>query len=291
MSDGDPGEATHAPLREVARHVYGSDPAGYAEGRPDYPGEVYEVLVSRCGLHPGSGVVEIGPGTGLVTRWLLAQGATVVAVEPDAGMATFLASTLSNPGLKVVGETFEQAALPSAAFDLAVAATSFHWVDQAAGLPKLGRIVRPGGWVAVWWTIFDDPDRPDPFRDATTRLLGDADPSHQARRSSFQLGTEQRRRDLEHLGGFEDVRSQLIRSAVRFTSAQIYAFYGSMIQVRLRPEPERRLLLDGIQAIAERDFGGEVTRPFVTALYTGRRPGPAGKSRVTGPATGGGRRG
>jgi SAM-dependent methyltransferase len=276
VSDSDPGEATHAPLRAAARHVYGSDPVGYAEGRPDYPEEVYDALRGRCGLHPGSGVVEIGPGTGLVTRWLLAQGATVVAVEPDTGMAKFLGSTLSDPGLRVVGETFEQAALPSAAFDLAVAATSFHWVDQAAGLPKLGRIVRPGGWVAVWWTIFDDPDRPDPFRDATTRLLGDADPSHQGRRSSFQLDTEQRRRDLEHLGGFEDVRSQLIRSAVRFTSAQIYAFYGSMIEVRLRPEPERRLLLERIRAIAEHDFGGEVTRPFVTALYTGQRPRAGG---------------
>jgi SAM-dependent methyltransferase len=276
VSDSDPGEATHAPLRAAARHVYGSDPVGYAEGRPDYPEEVYDALRGRCGLHPGSEVVEIGPGTGLVTRWLLAQGAKVVAVEPDAGMANFLASTLSNPGLKVVGEAFEQAALPSAAFDLAVAATSFHWVDQAAGLPKLGRIVRPGGWVAVWWMIFDDPDRPDPFRDATTLLLGDADPSNQRRRSSFQLDTAQRRGDLEHRGGFEDVRSQLIRSAVRFTSSQLYAFYGSQIEVRLRPEPERRLLLDSIQAIAESDFGGEVTRPFVTALYTGQRPRAAG---------------
>ncbi len=236
MSDSDPGEeVTLASLREAARHVYGSDPAGYARGRPDYPEEVYGVLRGRCGLHPGSEVVEIGPGTGLVTRRLLAHGGQVVAVEPDAGMAKFLAGTLSHPGLKVVGETFEQAALPRAAFDLAVAATSFHWVDQAVGLPKLGRIVRPGGWAALWWTIFDDPDRPDPFRDATARLLGDADPGGQRRRSSFQLDTAQRSRDLERLGGFEDVRSQLIRSAVRFTSAQIRAFYGSLIEVRLAP--------------------------------------------------------
>jgi SAM-dependent methyltransferase len=200
----------------------------------------------------------------------------VVAVEPDAGMADFLTSTLGGPGLTVLGEIFEQAALPAAAFDLAVAATSFHWVDQAAGLPKLGRILRPGGWVALWWTIFNDPDRPDPFRDATASLLGYDDPADQRRRSSFQLDTAQRSRDLERLGGFEDVRSQLIRSQVRFTSAQIPDFYGSQIDIRRRPPAERRSLLDSIQAIAERDFGGEITRSFVTALYTGRRPAGAG---------------
>jgi SAM-dependent methyltransferase len=272
VSDGDPGQAvTLDSLREAARHVYGSDPAGYARGRPDYPEEVYEVLRGRCGLRPGSEVVEIGPGTGLVTRRLLAQGGTVVAVEPDPGLAGYLAGTLGGPGLEVLGETFEQAVLPAAAFDLAVAATSFHWVDQAAGLPKLGRVVRPGGWVALWWTIFDDPDRPDPFRDATARLLGEEDPGGQRRRSSFQLDEPQRRRDLERLGGFGDVRSQLIRSEVRFTAAQVPDFYGSLIEVRRRPPAERRSLLDSLQAIAERDFGGEITRPFVTALYTGQQ--------------------
>jgi SAM-dependent methyltransferase len=284
VSDSGPQEvASPASLREAARHVYGSDPAGYAQGRPDYPEQVYDVLRGRCGLHSGSEVLEIGPGTGLVTRRLLAQGANVVAVEPDAGMAKFLTRSLAGPHLEVLGGTFEQSALPSDAFDLAVAATSFHWVDQAAGLPKLGRIVRPGGWLALWWTIFDDPDRPDPFRDATARLLGDADLGGQRRRSSFQLDTAQRSRDLERLGGFEDVCSQLIQSAVRFTSAQIRAFYGSLIEVRRRPPTERRSVLDGIQAIAERDFDGDVTRAFVTVLYTGRRPGPAQVKRRTGP--------
>ena len=70
--------------------------------------------------------------------------------------------------------TFEQAPLPQDRFDLAVAATSFHWVDQDAGMPKLGRIIRPGGWAAVWWTIFDDPDRQNAFRDALQARTGDS---------------------------------------------------------------------------------------------------------------------
>jgi hypothetical protein len=41
---------------------------GYEAGRPDYPGRVYELLMTRCGLGPSSDVIEIGPATGRVTR-------------------------------------------------------------------------------------------------------------------------------------------------------------------------------------------------------------------------------
>jgi hypothetical protein len=74
-------------LRREARTIYGGDPAGYEAGRPDYPDELYDILGSRCGLRPGASVVEIGAGTGLVTRRLVAAGARVTAVEPDEHMA------------------------------------------------------------------------------------------------------------------------------------------------------------------------------------------------------------
>jgi len=81
----------------------------------------------------------------------LARGARVVAVEPDAAMAAYLARAVAGAGVDIVVETFEAARLEGDRFDLAVAATSFHWVDQAIGVPKLGRIVRPAGWAALWW--------------------------------------------------------------------------------------------------------------------------------------------
>ena len=128
-------------LRQEARAIYGSDAAGYDAGRPDYPAEVYEILAARCGLRAGASVVEIGPGTGLVTRRLVAAGARVVAVEPDQNMAVHLAAAVSSD-VEIIPGTFEQAPLRHDKFDLAVAATSFHWVDQgnraAARMPPRG---------------------------------------------------------------------------------------------------------------------------------------------------------
>ena len=257
-------------LRGEARTIYGSDAQGYDAGRPDYPAEVYDILTARCGLRAGASVVEIGAGTGLVTRRLVAAGARVVAVEPDRNMAEHLAAALSG-NMEIFRGTFEQAALPQGSFDLAVAATSFHWVDQRAGLPKLGRVIRPGGWAAVWWTIFDDPDRHDSFRDALQARTGNGDPGWQ-RNSQFQLDAAARCRDLTELAGLTDVSGSLIRWTAELDTAQLRALYASMIRIRRLPAGDRRRILDHISLLADHDFSGRVRRPFITVMYTGRRP-------------------
>src|SRR5438477_958422 len=131
------------------RLLYGGDPAAYAAGRPAYPKRVYELLVA-CGLGPGARVVEIGPGTGLVTRHLLEAGARVTAVEANPEMAAYLQEVFGGPRLEVVVVPFEEAVLPEAGFDLAVAATSFHWVARPRGWKQLPRLLSPSVRVGVW---------------------------------------------------------------------------------------------------------------------------------------------
>ena len=91
-----PGPA-FPPDRGEGRRLYGADPEGYAEGRPGYPERVYDLL-AESGLRRGGRVVEIGPGTGLVTRRLLAAGAQVTAVEASPAMAGYLRRTSGQPG-------------------------------------------------------------------------------------------------------------------------------------------------------------------------------------------------
>lgn len=260
-----------ARIRRQARRLFGTDPIGYEQGRPDYPERVYDVLTSRCGIGPGAAVVEIGPGTGRVTQRLVALGASVVGVEPDAALAAYLRDLMAGTSAEVVDGAFEKVTLPEDHFDLAVAAMSFHWVDQARGLPKLGRIVRPGGWVALWWTLFGDPSRPDPFDEATRHLL--EPPTVEAgKQPRFELDESGWEHNLTRRAGLRDFNAELIRWTVRLDSEELRALYASMIRVRQRPARERRALLDKLVSIALTDFGGIVERPFVTSVYTARRP-------------------
>jgi SAM-dependent methyltransferase len=259
--------------RDEGRRLFGLDPTGYRAGRPDYPEAVYETLVQRCGLGPTTRTLEIGPGTGLVTRHLLRRGAHVTAVEPDHSMASYLCDTAASVNLDVVIASFEDADVAQGSFDLAVAATSFHWVDQEIGLTKLGWALRPGGWVALWWTLFRDPAQPDEFSQALDHILGPVTRGafDEPGRPPFQLDELHRRRDMTRWAGLVDVTSQVIPWTCEMTPVQARALYASMATVIRLPPDDRRRILDGVERLATDVSEGIVRRRFVSALYTGRR--------------------
>ncbi len=114
------------PLSE-GRHLFGNDPLAYANGRPDYPEELYHRLRTRCELGPGISAFEIGAGTGLATQRLLALGVSRLwVIEPDPRLAAYLRETISSSWLRVDESAFEEAELPEAEFGLGVAARARH---------------------------------------------------------------------------------------------------------------------------------------------------------------------
>jgi SAM-dependent methyltransferase len=274
------GLKRHAPVtaRDVidpreGRRLFGTDPAAYDRARPGHAERVYEVLVGRCGLAPGTAVLEIGPGTGQATRRLLELGADpLVALEPDPALAEHLRGSLGKQvDLRVTA--LEDAALSAGAFDLAAAASSFHWVDEAVGLAKLFRALRPGGWIALWWTLFGEADEPDAFIDATSPLLEGLVPSPSSGTAGtpHALETEARLGSLRSVG-FEDLSHQVTRWTASWDAEGVRALYGTFSPIARLDVTRKTGILDAVARIAERDFGGRVTRRLTTSLYTARKP-------------------
>jgi SAM-dependent methyltransferase len=259
--------------RDEGRRLFGRDARVYEAGRPQYPEAVYEFLEGRCGLANGSRVLEVGPGTGLVTRRLLEAGASVVAIEPDPGLAAYLRAAFMESPVEVLETPLESATLEDGAFDLAVAATSFHWVDQRVGLDKLRRALRPGASVALWWTLYRDPWATDEFTRAVEAMLGPNTRGafDEPGRPPFQLDVEHRLRDMRGWGHLEDLEAKLVETKLVLRAKQARALYASMATVLRRRPEERAVILDFIESLVDGEFGGAVQRRFVTALYTGRR--------------------
>ena len=155
--------ATADGVMRTRRGLFGDDVDAYDVGRPGYPEGVYALLRDVCALGAGSRVLEIGPGTGQATGALLEHGAAVTAVELGAALADRLQAKFPGRALDVRVGAFETVELPASAFDLVVAATSFHWVPTEPGLQRCAAVLRPGGWLALWWTSFGDPDSPRPL--------------------------------------------------------------------------------------------------------------------------------
>jgi SAM-dependent methyltransferase len=115
----------------------------YDRYRPRYPAQLITDLVA----HQGLAVLDVGAGTGIASRQLLAAGAEVLAVEPDSDMA----SVAADKGVRVEVASFERWEPAGRTFDLVVFAQSFHWVEPAAGLRKVAGLLTPGGCAALLW--------------------------------------------------------------------------------------------------------------------------------------------
>jgi SAM-dependent methyltransferase len=261
--------------RREGRRLFGADPETYDRARPGHAERVYEILRDRCGLGPGTSVLEVGPGTGQATRRLLDLGASpLVAIEPNAELACYLWSSVGTRA-DIRATALEDADLPESSFDIAAAASSFHWVDRATGLATVFRALRPGGWVALWWTGFGDPSRADPFRDATKELLS-AMPkspvgSHRGGRTPSEGGAVTWLRALA-AAGFEGESHERIPWSKTFDAHGIREIFSTFSPFLYVDERTRTEMLDALERIARTEFGDCVDKPIVTALYTARKP-------------------
>ena len=213
-------------------------------------------------------MLEIGAGSGRVTRRLNAMGASVVAVEPDGMFAALLRDSIA--GLEVHEAPFEDADLPDDAFDIAVAATSFHWVEQDVGLPKLRRVLRRGGHVALWWEKIGDPCRSNVFLDAT-RSLWPEPSSPPDERPPYQLDVDGWKASLERVG-IEGFEAEIIRDTVRLDAPRLRALFATWTVFLRLPLAEREPLLDRIAGVVDTDLDGVAELPSVVAVYAGRKP-------------------
>jgi ubiquinone/menaquinone biosynthesis C-methylase UbiE len=139
--------------RDRYRLSFGSVADAYERARPLYALEALEWLRDRLPLRR---VVDVGAGTGKLTRQLAALGADVVAVEPDDAMRAVFARVL--PEIEVHAGSAEALPLADASVDVATAAQAFHWFDLERALPELHRVIRPGGGIAVVWNEWNDED-------------------------------------------------------------------------------------------------------------------------------------
>jgi len=124
----------------------------YERGRPGYPDDAVRWLV---GDEPRD-VVDLGAGTGKLTRALVALGHRVTAVEPLDEMRAALVAAL--PGARALAGAAEAIPLPDASADVVTTAQAFHWFDHTRALPEVARVLRPGGRLALVWNSRDDRD-------------------------------------------------------------------------------------------------------------------------------------
>lgn len=124
----------------------------YEQGRPDYPAEAVDALL------PGGVdvVVDVGAGTGKLTRAIIRVARTVIAVEPDDAMRAVLAALV--PTATPLAGTAEDLPLADGSADAVVAGQAWHWVDPNRAVREVARVLRPDGALGLVWNDRDEDD-------------------------------------------------------------------------------------------------------------------------------------
>ena len=249
-------------------------PEIYDRVRPAYPPELFSELFSYLSRDTDLRAVEIGPGTGKATRPLLEHGIAVTAVEPGEALAAFLSKKLGVefPRLNVVVAKFGDAVLEAGAFDLVLAATSFHWVDRETRFQRCYDLLREGGALAVIHTNQIESDADAGFFAAVQPIYD----LHQDNDPGFALPSEDELKPEEYgglvaSGLFDDIRLHKYRWDQTYTSREYGDLMRSYSGTQAMEQQQQEALIGDVTAFVDAEFGGAITRPLVMTLSLGRQ--------------------
>jgi SAM-dependent methyltransferase len=122
----------------------------YDRRRPTYPDEIVDRACLVAGIGSGDRVLEVGCGTGQLTRSLLARGLHVTAVEPGKHLLSLAHQKLGGRGqVEFVNARFEDAPIAPGQFHAVFSASAFHWIDPEVSWEKAARVLVPGGTLAL----------------------------------------------------------------------------------------------------------------------------------------------
>ena len=139
------------------RKIWAGRAAAYQRGFARLTAHTAGALLDAAGAEAGTRLLDVGTGPGVVAGAAVARGARVTAVDAEPSMAEAAARNV--PGLDVRVAVLPDLPLDDGEFDAVTGNFVINAVgDPAVVLAELGRVLRPGGRLAL--TCWSDPRPP-----------------------------------------------------------------------------------------------------------------------------------
>lgn len=224
----------------------------YERGRPTYPEDAVRWL---AGAEPRD-VVDLGAGTGKLTRALVELGHRVTAIEPLPEMLELLPATA--PGASAILGNAEVIPLPDDSADVLTCAQSFHWFDHAVALPEIARVLRSGGRLALIWNTRDDGE---PWVARLSEIIG-----------SERVGETVAVAPIDESGLFGPVESAVFRFGQHLDRELLLELVLSRSYCAKLPPVERKPILNAVGCLYDDVAGPEgLLLPYTTECFRAQR--------------------
>ena len=272
--------------------VFDEIAAEYDRHRPVYPDELIDRACQVAGIGNGDPVLEVGCGSGQLTRGLLARGLHVTALEPGPSLIALARQNLQGAGeIEFVNARFEDAPLPRERFAAVFSASAFHWIDPKVSWQKAADVLVPGGTLALIQYCGLQEPHTKPDQDAVLAALGQIAPDAAANWPSYRdldatlAGVEQRRGNVSQawswLGSYDlaqDDAAFLFGAAgiavtpkrIEQTPDQLNAVLRTLSFYARLSQGQRQALEHEYQALYDR-LGRPIRASTVAALVTAVR--------------------
>ncbi|SES27194.1 class I SAM-dependent methyltransferase [Lentzea albida] len=247
---------------------FGAEAARYDRTRPPYPEELIGRIVTAS---PGPRVVEVGCGTGVLSRQLRQAGLDVLGVEHDERMAGFARGT----GVAVEVAKFEDWDPAGREFDAVVAGQSWHWVDAEEGPRQAARVLRPGGVFVGLWHVFGTPE---PIADAYVAAYAKVTPrmpyrvghSYDEAFESYQAGCVRTGEAFAATGAFSHAEHWRADWERAYTTTEYLDLMRTMSPMALLSAEQGTELLAGVGRAIDAIGGGFTARYSTLAVAVTR---------------------
>ncbi|MFS4506421.1 class I SAM-dependent methyltransferase [Clavibacter sp. Sh2141] len=221
-------DAAPQPDHAALAASFGAVAAQYDRVRPGYPDAALAWMLPAGARR----VVDLGAGTGKLTRLLAARGLRVTAVEPDPGMRAVLAE--ASPGVDVRAGSGESMPLDDGEEDAVLVAQAWHWMDAGDAAREAARVLRPGGLLGIVWNAMDL--EVDWVRELDALLQ----PGGRSSGRAVEPGP---------FPGFGPVEHAAFPHVHRMAPEDLVALAGSISRVIVLPDDERARRLDDVRTL------------------------------------------
>jgi ubiquinone/menaquinone biosynthesis C-methylase UbiE len=272
--------------------VFDEVAAEYDRIRPMYPDELVDRACQVAGIGAGDLVLEIGCGSGQLTRSLLARGLHVTALEPGQNLVKLARQNLDGAGtVEFINARFEDASFSHEHFRAVFSASALHWVDPKVSWRKIADVLVPRGTLALITYFGLEEQRSKHDQEAVLAAIRKVAPEIAADWPAYRdldgtlAGVEQRRENVsevwawlgcydlaqEYAGRlFGDVQVAVVPKLIEQTADELNAVTRTM-SFYARLSPDQRQALGRETAAIYARLGRPIRASTVATLVTARR--------------------